>query len=173
MEGAARDGDIRTVPLTLAEEKAMVSSNDNLRSVTTHFTLLNEAGDKTDMGQADACRGASKMSETRRPEPVRAAQIRGDIQKGLSGDKQTGFDPAAAPLETDAEAAGTPLSQEEIRISRDTQARNGNRFTSRGSGTAMRPFSPASLPASRTWGWAALVTIAAVFALALLLFMVN
>jgi len=37
-----------------------------------------------------------------------AAQDRGDIQKGLTGDKVPGFDPAAAPLETDAEAAGTP-----------------------------------------------------------------
>ena len=38
----------------------------------------------------------------------RAAQDRGDIQKGLTGDKVPGFDPAAAPMETDAEAAGTP-----------------------------------------------------------------
>ncbi|MFU0505756.1 hypothetical protein [Pseudaminobacter sp. NGMCC 1.201702] len=37
-----------------------------------------------------------------------AAQVRGNIQKGCSGDKVPGFDPAAAPLETDAEAAGTP-----------------------------------------------------------------
>ena len=37
------------------------------------------------------------------------AQMRGDIQRGVTGDKRAGFDPAAAPLETDAEAAGTPL----------------------------------------------------------------
>ncbi|WP_067216180.1 hypothetical protein [Stappia indica] len=36
-----------------------------------------------------------------------AANVRGDIQKGRTGDKVPGFDPAAAPMETDAEAAGT------------------------------------------------------------------
>ena len=43
------------------------------------------------------------------------AQIRGDIQRGVTGDKRAGFDPAAAPLETDAEAAGTPLGAEHLR----------------------------------------------------------
>ncbi|PBC06963.1 hypothetical protein [Mesorhizobium sp. WSM3859] len=33
---------------------------------------------------------------------------RGDIQAGASQDKTPGFDPAAAPLETDAEAAAAP-----------------------------------------------------------------
>lgn len=37
------------------------------------------------------------------------SQIRGDINKGLSKDKRLGFDPAAAPLEADAEAAGTSV----------------------------------------------------------------
>ncbi|WP_416798209.1 hypothetical protein [Ciceribacter azotifigens] len=47
-----------------------------------------------------------------------AAQIRGDIQRGLTGDKRRGFDPAAAPLETDGEAAGTPLTAQEARLAR-------------------------------------------------------
>ena len=47
-----------------------------------------------------------------------AAQVRGDIQQGLTGDKRRGFDPAAAPLETDGEAAGTPLTAEEARLAR-------------------------------------------------------
>lgn len=38
-----------------------------------------------------------------------AAQTRGRIQKGLDGDKVPGFDPAAAPLETDAEAGGLQI----------------------------------------------------------------
>lgn len=42
------------------------------------------------------------------------AQLRGDIQSGVTGDKRAGFDPAAAPLETDAEAAGTPLSDDHL-----------------------------------------------------------
>ncbi|TPM96606.1 hypothetical protein [Mesorhizobium sp. B2-1-3A] len=33
------------------------------------------------------------------------AENRGDIQSGTTGDKTPGFDPAAAPQETDAEAA--------------------------------------------------------------------
>ncbi len=44
------------------------------------------------------------------------AQLRGDIQRGVTGDKRAGFDPAAAPLETDAEAAGTPLGPEHTEL---------------------------------------------------------
>jgi hypothetical protein len=32
------------------------------------------------------------------------AQVRGQIQSGDTGDIRSGFDPAAAPMETDAEA---------------------------------------------------------------------
>ncbi len=59
------------------------------------------------------------MTDSRRgQEGDTAAQVRGDIQQGLTGDKRRGFDPAAAPLETDGEAAGTPLSAEEARLAR-------------------------------------------------------
>lgn len=34
------------------------------------------------------------------------AQLRGDIDSGTTGDKVSGFDPAAAPLGTDDEAGG-------------------------------------------------------------------
>ena len=47
-----------------------------------------------------------------------AANIRGDIQRGRSGDKKPGFDPAAAPMETDGEAGGTPLDEESVRLDR-------------------------------------------------------
>ncbi|NHT78570.1 hypothetical protein G8E10_22965 [Rhizobiaceae bacterium CRRU44] len=50
-----------------------------------------------------------------------AAQVRGDIQAGKTGDIRQGFDPAAAPLETDGEAAGTPLSSEQARLAIKTQ----------------------------------------------------
>lgn len=43
-----------------------------------------------------------------------AAQLRADIDSGRTGDKVGGFDPAAAPLEADDEAAGTPASPETI-----------------------------------------------------------
>lgn len=41
------------------------------------------------------------------------AEVRGDIQHGRTGDKRPGFDPAAAPLETDAEAGASALSPEQ------------------------------------------------------------
>jgi hypothetical protein len=37
-----------------------------------------------------------------------SAQLKGDINSGRTGDKVPAFDPAAAPLGTDEEAAGTP-----------------------------------------------------------------
>lgn len=50
------------------------------------------------------------MSEHQDPRGAGAtsAQLRNDIDSGRTGDKVAGFDPAAAPLGTDAEAGGTP-----------------------------------------------------------------
>jgi len=45
--------------------------------------------------------------KTDSPEKSAGARIRGAIQKGETGDKVPGFDPAAAPMETDAEAGGS------------------------------------------------------------------
>lgn len=57
--------------------------------------------------------------EKSRPEgPHNTAQLHGDINKGRTGDKVAGFDPAAAPLGTDEEAAGTPPSPAEVRRAR-------------------------------------------------------
>lgn len=68
------------------------------------------------------------QNDARPKAPVSAganpAQIRGDIQRGLTGDKRPGFDPAMAPLETDSEAGGHPLSAEEAQTARATQRRN-------------------------------------------------
>ncbi|MCF6371026.1 hypothetical protein [Rhizobium halophilum] len=84
------------------------------------------------------------------------AQIRGDIQQGLTGDKRPGFDPAMAPLETDSEAGGVPLSPEQIATATDTQSTQGSRLKSRNFDVAMgsspggvlerRPSLPALLP---------------------------
>lgn len=41
------------------------------------------------------------------------ARARGAIQRGETGDKAPGFDPAAAPMETDAEAGGNSQPGEE------------------------------------------------------------
>lgn len=50
-----------------------------------------------------------------KPQKPNAAQLRGQIDQGEAGDKSPGVDPAAAPLETDAEAGGAPPTTEEIK----------------------------------------------------------
>ena len=44
------------------------------------------------------------------------AKLRHDIDRGRGGDKVDAIDPAAAPLGTDDEAAGTPPSPEAVAI---------------------------------------------------------
>jgi hypothetical protein len=48
-------------------------------------------------------------------------QLRDDIDRGRTGEKVDGSDPAAAPLGTDEEAAGTPLSASVIAQTRDRE----------------------------------------------------
>jgi hypothetical protein len=55
-----------------------------------------------------------------------AAQLRGDIDKGRTGDKAKGLDPAAAPMETDAEAGGAPPTAAEIEQARANERRDGD-----------------------------------------------
>jgi len=52
-----------------------------------------------------------------------SAQLRGDIDSGKTGDKTPGFDPAAAPMETDAEAGGAPPTPVEIAQARAQEGR--------------------------------------------------
>ncbi|ARO33756.1 hypothetical protein NXC14_PC00217 (plasmid) [Rhizobium sp. NXC14] len=75
-----------------------------------------------------------------------AAQIRGAIQSGATGDIRPGFDPAAAPLETDAEAAGQPITPEQVGMA--LNARNiGAADHQRNYDVAMRePGSAATIP---------------------------
>lgn len=79
------------------------------------------------------------MNNEPKNEQPNAAQVRGDIQRGKTGDKHPGFDPAAAPLETDAESGGTPLSTREIETARQTQSRGKPQVVSGDDGSAMRP----------------------------------
>lgn len=44
------------------------------------------------------------------------ARLRDDIDRGRSGDKVDNIDPAAAPLGTDDEAAGTPPTPVSVRL---------------------------------------------------------
>jgi len=47
-----------------------------------------------------------------------ADRLRNDIDSGRTGDKVAASDPAAAPLGTDEEAAGTPPSREAVELAR-------------------------------------------------------
>jgi hypothetical protein len=53
---------------------------------------------------------------------VNVDQLRADIDSGKTGDKIPFPDPAAAPLGTDAEAAGYPPSRRELRMEMINQA---------------------------------------------------
>jgi hypothetical protein len=53
------------------------------------------------------------------PRDPTGAQVRGQVQSGKTGDVRPGFDPAAAPMETDAEAGGEPTTPEQARIALD------------------------------------------------------
>lgn len=75
-----------------------------------------------------------------------AAQIRGDIQAGLTGDKQPGFDPAMAPLETDAEADGMTLRSADVDNEREDQRWGKKPEVSADYGSAMRPVFSGSRP---------------------------
>ena len=48
------------------------------------------------------------------PRPPTTAMLKHEIDRGRGGDKVDAFDPAAAPLGTDDEAAGTPPQPEAI-----------------------------------------------------------
>jgi hypothetical protein len=56
------------------------------------------------------------VSSSRRGDTV--DQLRSDIDSGRTGDKVPAADPAAAPLGTDEEAAGTPIAPELVASTR-------------------------------------------------------
>ncbi|ABS16989.1 MULTISPECIES: hypothetical protein [Brucella] len=53
------------------------------------------------------------MMKTVPPDKSSGARARGAIQRGEAGDKVPGFDPAVAPMETDAEAGGSAQPAED------------------------------------------------------------
>lgn len=63
----------------------------------------------------------------REPEKANAAQVKDDIDRGLTGDKAPGFDPAAAPLGTDEEAGGAPHDPRLMAAERRAQSAAGVR----------------------------------------------
>jgi hypothetical protein len=59
------------------------------------------------------------------PETANISQLRRDIDSGRTGDKVAAPDPAAAPLGTDDEAAGTTLSSEVVEMAQKEELRAG------------------------------------------------
>lgn len=59
-------------------------------------------------------------------------KLRANIDSGRTGDKVPGPDPAAAPLGTDEEAAGTPITSEQVDIARSHEVVSGPRTTEDG-----------------------------------------
>ncbi len=55
------------------------------------------------------------------------SQLRHDIDTGRTGEKVAASDPAAAPLGTDDEAAGTPPSGEAVAMARDAELKDPGR----------------------------------------------
>ncbi|MFU8865285.1 MAG: hypothetical protein ACNA7O_15345 [Rhodobacterales bacterium] len=56
--------------------------------------------------------------------PDTATRLRADLDAGRGRDKVAYPDPAAAPMETDAEAAGTPITPEQARMARAAEIRD-------------------------------------------------
>ncbi|HUR39722.1 MAG TPA: hypothetical protein VM240_00990 [Verrucomicrobiae bacterium] len=65
------------------------------------------------------------MSKRKGPIGPTTAQLRETIDRGRTGSKVNARDPAAAPLGTDDEAAGTPPAPEEVRTAMRNEVLSG------------------------------------------------
>ena len=98
-------------------------------------------------------------------QPGNPQRLKGDIDAGRTGDKVAGFDPAAAPLGTAAEAAGTPLSNEEVRRDRASQRTDGSGATRNAAQPELQPDARMQRSPQVAIGAAAGLAAAAVFGL--------
>lgn len=64
------------------------------------------------------------MTKSERP-PDTAARLRKDLDAGRGRDKVAYPDPSAAPLGTDDEAAGTPITERQAQMARAQEVRDG------------------------------------------------
>lgn len=109
------------------------------------------------------------MSDTRHPNHTDPIATRAAIDRGETGEKVAGFDPATVPLETDSEAGGVPMhSASHATPSRGTTLPSANASDH---GNAMRPFDDAARPNKAgipllTYALAVLVAIVAIVAIA-------
>lgn len=86
--------------------------------------------------------------------------LKKDIDRGLTGDKVSYPDPAASPLGTDDEAAGTPNSPQQVAMARSIERSQGAQAGQR---------APDFGNDKRGFGRASIVIVAGVVAVALLL----
>jgi hypothetical protein len=105
------------------------------------------AGRGADMPRADMPKHDDPTEIEPRPKPppmtgseATSSQLRRDIDSGADGDKVAMFDPAAAPLGSDAEASGVPPTPGTVALARRTE-RAGQ----------VRPPDPSSRADDRAW----------------------
>lgn len=103
------------------------------------------------------------------PTGATLAQLQHDIDSGRTGDKVGGFDPAAAPLGTDEEAAGERPSPALVAQAR-RQQRSGAPDSARANAATPAMAPDARLPSQRGLVLAGAVGLAAGVAVAALLF---
>lgn len=98
-------------------------------------------------------------------EPSRTSELgaRAATERGETGDKIPGFDPAAAPMETDAEAGGSPSGGAAPVAS--APAAGTHRPPQSSTGSAMQAMAGVDTPGGKR-GWLLVVTILAVIAAA-------
>lgn len=77
------------------------------------------------------------------------SRLRREIDNGTTGDKVAFDDPAAAPLGTDDEAAGTPNSAAQVRLARASEAREANQAM-RDATVAPNGTAPGPVPSATT-----------------------
>ncbi|MDO5759277.1 MAG: hypothetical protein Q4P24_17870 [Rhodobacterales bacterium] len=104
------------------------------------------------------------MSEKQGPE--HAARLRDDIDKGRTGDKVGFPDPAAAPLGTDAEAAGASPTSAEVRTARRHELGGP---AGPASAPGPRPVGTGGTPQSQRKSWTVILIIVALVVIAFLL----
>lgn len=95
---------------------------------------------------------------------MNVARLKNDINSGRTGDKAPAFDPAAAPLGTDEEAAGTPMADAAVEMAQANENRpDGPEWARQNGATGDQP------RAGRRYGagtWLLLLCLLALLALA-------
>lgn len=92
-------------------------------------------------------------------DPPTADQLRDAIDRGKAADKVNVSDPAAAPLGTDAEAAGTPPSKDQLRRAWEAEVAGKSRASQAEPGKEKR--SPAGIQQSAWNGRTTILVVAA------------